>query len=261
MFAAIQTDFARALLDPERPLPDAVTAHTGRHPQKRFAVYRNNVVVSLIDALRTRFPATERIVGADFFAAMARVFVTAHPPRSRILHTYGDDFGDFIAAFEPAAEVPYLADVARLEAARTRAYHAADAQPLGRDDFSGLDPNDVASLRLRPHPSLQVVRSHHPVVTIWAMNAGEMELGPVGDKGAEDALVLRPGLDVTIRSLPPGGATFLLALSAGATLAEAATSAGADDERFDLTVNLAGLIESGAITALAPAEPSTPEQP
>ncbi len=91
---------------------------------------------SLIDALRTKFPATERIVGEEFFRAMARVFVIAHPPRSKILHTYGDDFGDFIAAFEPAAELAYLADVARLEAARTRAYHAADATPLTPADFA-----------------------------------------------------------------------------------------------------------------------------
>jgi hypothetical protein len=254
MFAAIQSDFARALLDPDVPPPHAVTAHTARHPQKRFAVYRNNVVVSLVNALRARFPATERIVGEDFFATMARLFVTAHPPRSKILHTYGDDFGDLIAAFEPAADLPYLADVARLEAARTRAYHAADSTPLGPDDFAGLDPAAVATIRLTLHPSLQVVRSSHPVVTIWAMNAGEMELGPIDDGVAEDALVLRPHLEVLVQGLPPGGTAFLEALARDLPLAAAAEHAGAADVRFDLTANLAGLIGSGAVIAFALAE-------
>lgn len=254
MFAAVQSDFARALIDPDLPIPNAVTAHAGRHPQKRFAVYRNNVVFSLINALRAKFPATERIVGADFFAAMAHVFVTAHPPRSKILYTYGDDFGDFIAAFEPASAVPYLADVARLEAARTRAYHAADAEPLAHDAFANIAPQSIGVLRLMLHPSLQIVRSHHLMVTIWAMNTGEMELGPIDDNAAEDALVLRPALEVTVRSLPPGGAAFLAALQDGATLAEAAERAATEDVRFDLTANLAGLIGSGAITAIAFAE-------
>lgn len=259
MFAALQSDFAQALLDPDRAMPDDLTSHTARHPGKRFAVYRNNVVVSLVNALRTKFPATERIVGDEFFAAMARIYVTAHPPRSKILHTYGDDFGDFIAAFEPASGVPYLADVARLEAARTRAYHAADAQPLAAEAFSNIDPQSVGTLRLTLHPSLQVLRSPHPVVTVWAMNAGEIELGPVDLDAAEDALILRPALTVTVRGLPPGGAVFVLALSSGATLAEAAANAASADPRFDLTANLAGLVGSGAVSAFTPACASSPE--
>jgi hypothetical protein len=261
MFAAIQTDFVRALLDPDMPPPDAVTAHTARQPQKRFAVYRNNVVVGLINALRAKFPATERIVGDDFFAAMARVFISTCPPRSKILHTYGDDFGDFIAGFEPAADIPYLADVARLEAARTRAYHAADAQPLAPAAFASIAPDAAGALRLSLHPSLQIVRSPHPVVTIWAMNAGEIELGPVDDGAAEDALVLRPGFAVTVRSLPPGGAAFLEALADGLPLGEAAERSAADDARFNFTANLAGLINSGAVAAFTPAEPCPTEGP
>lgn len=256
MFAARQTEFAKALLDPQAPIPDDVTAHTGRHPVKRFAVYRNNVVFSLINALRTKFPATERIVGEDFFAAMARLFVLAHPPRSRILHTYGDDFGDFIACFEPAAELPYLPDVAHLEAARTRAYHAADAAPLSPSAFQAIDPQTIGAMCLALHPSLQVLRSRYPVVTIWSMNAGEAPVAPVDDTQAEDALIVRPALEVTVRSLPPGGAAFLLALAAGAPLAEAASRAGAEDASFDLTVNLAGLIGSSAVVSLT--QGSTP---
>jgi hypothetical protein len=250
MPAASQTDFAQSLLDPDRPLPAGLMAHTSHRPEKRFAVYRNNVVVSLITALRTKFPATERIVGEEFFGAMARVFVMAHPPRSKILHTYGEDFGDFIAGFGPAAELAYLADVARLEAARTRAYHAADATALTAADFSEVAPDAIGSLRLTLHPSLEILRSRHPVVTIWSMNSGEAELAPVNENSPEDALILRPGLDVTVRLLPPGGAAFIGALANGATLAQAAEQAAADP-RFGLTHNLAGLIGSGAVIGLA----------
>ena len=120
MSIAIQGQFAKSLLDADLLPPAVLRAPDGADAKQRFGVYRNNVVVSLVNALRAKFPATERIVGEDFFAAMARIFVATHPPRSKILHTYGDDFGGFIATFEPAAGIPYLADITRLEAARTR---------------------------------------------------------------------------------------------------------------------------------------------
>jgi putative DNA-binding protein len=37
-----------------------------------YNVYRNNVTVSLIDALVAIYPAVQRITGGDFFRAMAR---------------------------------------------------------------------------------------------------------------------------------------------------------------------------------------------
>ena len=77
--------------------------------------------------------------------------------------------------------MPYLADVARLEAARTRAYHAADATPLDAADFGGIAPDTIGSLQVTLHPSLEILRSRHPVVTIWSMNAGETELAPVDE--------------------------------------------------------------------------------
>lgn len=250
--------FASALLDPDRPVPAEITSHTARHPEMRFAVYRNNVTVSLIEALRARFPATEAIVGADFFAAMARTFVRAQPPRSPLLMLYGDDFPAFVETFPSAAGLPWLADVARLEAARTRAYHAADASPLGPGDFSALDPDTLGATRVRLQPSAEIVRSRYPVVTIWAMNSGEAPLGPVDFGVAEDALVMRPHLTVLVMRLPPGAAAFLGALQDGATVAEALGAALANFADFDATAALTLLIGSGVATALTPSPEAAP---
>src|SRR5260370_38424589 len=136
MLASFETSFADALLNGDGRIPRGVTAHNAAVPARRFAVYRNNVVVGLGKALKSRFPAVEKIVGKEFFAAMARVFVTEQPPRSPLLATYADDFPAFIAAFEPARDLPYLADVARLEAARTPSSPPADAPPPAGAPFS-----------------------------------------------------------------------------------------------------------------------------
>lgn len=252
MSAALQQEFAHALLDPDAALPAGLVSHTSRAPHRRFAVYRNNVVAGLVNALRARFPATERIVGEDFFVAMARLFVQAHPPRSKILCEYGDDLPGFIAAFAPAAELAYLPDVARLEAARTRACHAADVQPLDPPAIVALSPEEPSALRFELHPAMQIVRSRHPLVTIWAMNAGERMLGPIDESVAEDALVARPQFDVLVYALPPGGADFLCALASGVPLGAAAQSALARHPHFDLTANLALVLRAGLITATQP---------
>ena len=218
-----------------------------QRPARRFAVYRNNVVAGLVKALRSRFPAVEKIVGEEFFAAMARGFVMEQPPRSPLLAAYGDEFPAFIAAFEPARELPYLADVARLEAARTRAYHAADAAPVDAGTFAALDADAVGgSIRIALHPSAEIVRSPHPDrhdLGDELRRAGARRRSRIG--AARMRWSIRPHLDVEVRLLPPGGAAFLLALAAGRPLAEAAEAALADHAEFDLAGNLAGLIGWG----------------
>ncbi len=251
MFATLQSDFAMALLDPDKPVPEGVIAHTGRAPAKRFAVYRNNVVVGLVNALRDRFPAVEKIVGGEFFSFASRIFVRQHPPRSPLMMEYGEEFPDFLAAFEPAAELPYLPDVARLESFRIRAYHAADADPLDASALQQIDPDALQGAVLTLHPSLRLLRSRYPVVTIWAMNSGKAELAPVEFDVAEDALVLRQSQTVTVQKLSPGGAAFVSALLRESTLADAAEIAFAGNEQFNLASNLATLIAAGAITGIA----------
>jgi hypothetical protein len=250
MSAAVEKVFAACLTDRARSAPDHLADSGGVRPERRFAVYRNNVAVSLSGAIAKRFPAVQRIVGEDFFAELARAYVAANPPRSPVMMTYGDEIPDFLAAAAGLDELPYLADVARLEAARTRAYHAKDAEPLAAQAFAAIDPAALGGVAIDLHPSVEIVRSEHPVVAIWAMNAGEAELGEIDDWRAEDALIARPELDVTVRVLPPGGAAFLNALKSGAPLGEAAAIAADDAADFDLTRNLIGLIEAGLAVRL-----------
>jgi hypothetical protein len=261
MLAPFEASFADALLNADQPIPGGITAHNAAVPTRRFAVYRNNVVMGLGKALKSRFPVVEKIVGEEFFAAMARVFVLKQPPCSPLLATYGDEFAAFIAAFEPARELPYLADVARLEAARTRAYHAADATPVGTDNFAALDTDVIGGIRIHMHPSVGIVRSTYPIVAIWAMNSGEQELETIQSWRGEDALVARPYLEVEVRALPPGGAAFLLALAGGRILSDAAEAALADDPNFDLTGNIAGLIDSGLVRDIVLPGPKSWQQP
>jgi len=251
MIATTQEQFVAALRDSALPVPEGIAAWNAARPLRRFGVYRNNVVSGLIGAVASRFPIAEKIVGEEFFAGMAYEFICLHPPRSPLLLTYGDDFADFVEAFEPARDIGYLADVIRLEAARGKAYHAADAAPLAADRLALLGEEQLAYLVFTPHPSASILRSGHPAVTIWAMNAGEMAFAPIDDWRGEDALVVRPEMTVEVHRLPPGGAAFLEAIFGSATLADAVGAALAAAPDFDLSANLAGALQAGAFTDLS----------
>ena len=123
--------FAPALLDPLRPAPEIVTGPNDKGPGKRYDVYRNNVTVSLIDALAAIYPAVQRITGTDFFRAMARFHVRQTPPISPLLFDYGRDFPAFIAQYEHAQMMPWLADVARIERAWLDAYRSLRGATAG----------------------------------------------------------------------------------------------------------------------------------
>ena len=239
--------FAAALLDPTMPPPAGLVAWNGSDPAVRFAVYRNNVVASLVAALGDTFPVVRELVGADFFTAMARLYAAEQPPASPVLAHYGDGFADWVTRFEPAAAVPYLADMARLERARVRAYHAADAPVLGAEAIAPhlADPAQLPQARLGLHPSLSVIVSPWAVVSLWAAHQGQGQLEDVEPARPECALVLRFEDDAAVLAIPAGAADFTLGLQRGLPLGEAADM----QEPLDLGAILATLIRHGAISA------------
>jgi len=252
----LQAEFIEALKRPDAPVPDAIGRKSGEPVKRRFDVYRNNVVVGMTEALRATFPAVDKLVGAEFFAASARIYIDQHPPRSPLLFRYGENFGDFLDGFPPAASTPYLGDVARLEWARLEAYHARDCEPLAIDALSQFlvagdgGASDVGSLRMTLHPSLALIGSRWPVVALWAASTGAGSSADVDMERAERALVIRPSRTVETRVLPLGSFTFITTLCNGETLQQAATAAESADAAFDLTEHLKGLFAVGAVSAI-----------
>ena len=136
-------------------------------PQERLSVYRNTFTQTLIRALRLSYPAVDRLVGAEFFDAAARDFMVGQPPRSSYLDEFGGDFPGFLEQFAPAASVPYLGDVARLEWAVSRALHAPDAVALDIASLQLVNADDHARIRFTPHPSASLVHTLFPSDVIW----------------------------------------------------------------------------------------------
>jgi hypothetical protein len=244
-------DFGRALLDPAAETPSGLVGPDGVSAPKRFNVYRNNVIVSLCDALAQSFPAIGSLLGEDYFRALARAFVLEHPPETPVLLWYGGDFAGFIEHFPPLAAYPYLADVARLEWAWLQSYHAADAAPLDPGALAAVAPEAVGEARLDLHPAARIVNSKWAIWDLVRLNRFDPDPQEALDPARpQSVLVSRPDLDVNVLLLRPGGGIFLEALMQGASLSEAAGLALEDCEEFNLSECLSDCLSHGAFSGL-----------
>lgn len=244
--AAMQAAFAAAMAgEGDDAAAAALARGEGPRPGARLDIYRNNIASALVRSLEGLYPALVRLMGADFFARVARDYARAHPPEHGRLLGYGFDLPRFVAGYEAAGRYPWFADVGRLELAWHRAYTAAEAEALRADELAGVPPERMAELVLVPHPSCQRLASPYPVSNIWRI-ALESEEEPEGnievEGGAEWLLVIRPGAEVEVRTLDESGFTFLGALAAGDPLGAAWEAACAADPGFDLQTCLTGLL-------------------
>ena len=240
--------FRAALLDPAQPVPDGLVDGTARPAGRRYNVYRNNVAVSLTEALREGFPVITKLLGQQNMDGLSGLFLRAHPPQSPVMMFYGAEFPAFIADMPQLAHLGYLADVARIELGLRRAYHAAGVPPIDPQALASLPPEGLLTTTFTFAPALQLIRSDWPIHAIWRFNSEAA--APKPEAGAQDVLILRPEFDPYPHLLPPGGAALITALINAHTLGAALDAATAEAPGFDLTPLLALLLDGGALTSL-----------
>ena len=234
--------FVRALLDPAQSVPAGLLAPGGRPAGRRFDVYRNNVANSLTEALRMAFPAVRRLLGEEYFTALAGVYLRSNPPRSRLMMFYGESFADFIMGFGPLVHLSWLSDVARLEQALRESYHAADAPPIAAERLAGLPPETLLTGRLVLAPALRLLRAKGPAHAIWSANTHGTP--PPRTLVPEAVLILRPGFDPEPQVIAQTMAEFLDHCLQGQPVGTAMDRAGPE---FDLGACLATLLAGGGL--------------
>ncbi len=229
--AQLQRAFAEAVLSSDAPVPAAIRRASGPAHASRFGVYRNNVIASLIKAVGARYPVVRKLLWDDAFNHAAYLYVMSEPPRSPVLLEYGESFPRFLRSIGDGVPAAYLADIAELESARVRAYHAADAAPLAPEVFAAIPSDDWPELRVTLHPSLTLLKSDFPIVSIWEANLNAND-NMLPAWRPECALVARPDLDVEVRLIPAAVHAFIAALASrntvGAAIEQAATLPGFD---------------------------------
>jgi hypothetical protein len=248
----LQTVFVRGVFDPADAEVAELIVPAGVSAAARLAVYRRNVLGNYAAALRDVFPVLLRLVGEPFFDQLARAYATQTPSRSGDLHDFGGELGAFLEALPEARGWPYLADIARLEWAVHRTFHARHAPALDVARLAAVPPERLPDLRFALHPAARLLRSPYPVLTIWHVNQPQWTGDQAVDLGlgAERVLIVRRGLEVTLEPLSAAEYAMLEALDAGRSLGDALAAALEVDAEFDLEAFLAKHALGGTLTEL-----------
>jgi Putative DNA-binding domain len=250
-----QTQFRTALLDPDQPIPGGLSDGADNVAGARFNVYRNNVAVSLTEAMHSTFPVIAKLLGTRNMDGLAGMFLRQHPPSSPLMMHYGDAFPDFLAGMEQLSHLGYLPDIARLELAIHRSYHASDSDPIAPEALAGLEPDALMSSVITLAPAVEILCSDWPIYDIWRFNsvADAPEPRPV----AQDVVVTRAEFDPEPQLLPSGGAIWIRALADGQTIAQSYEAALGHDAEFDLGATLAILLQGSGVVSLTQKDPTS----
>lgn len=219
----------------------------------RFDIWRNNVAVSLAEAIETTFPAVGRLIGTTMLRAAAADYAAANTPDSPLMMRYGATFPAFLATLPGLRDYPAVPEAAAIEVARVSAYHAADAPPLRAEALAAVAPEALQTLELRAHPAARLVPTPHGGLAAWRANAARPSAATPEDKDAAAALVTRPEADVLVHPLAAPAAHFAEALLAGRPLGEATAV-----EALDVATALAALLAAGAFAGFRPGAQSAP---
>jgi hypothetical protein len=242
---AFQKAFVDYLFDDPRA---ASAAALGRG----LAVHRNTIIKALVDALEANYPTVAQLVGEEWFRAGAAAYARENAPGTPVLALYGEAFPRFLATFEPGRELPYLAEVARIDRLWSEAHAAREMRVLAPDALSRLSPATLFRQHLTLHPATRFGRFQHCAVTIWAYHRAALRGADLAiDDRTEGALITRPRGPIEWARLDLPGFTFLQHLRGGASLGEAATAALEIDRTADIAKCLAELIANGAFAPTA----------
>jgi uncharacterized protein len=217
---------------------------------RRLAVYQANRLATGSQALAAAYPVIGKVVGTEFFEAMARVYLTHSPSASGDLNEYGVELPAFLEGFVPVRELPYLPDLARLEWAVHRAHFSADSTGLDLARLAAVTQAQQPSLHLKLNPLCAVFESRYPLAQIWeihqAAHTGEFSVQFEG--GPFHALVSRPRFRAQAGAIGGGEYAFLAATASGANLSDALDRALRADPAFALDAALRAWVEALVVT-------------
>ncbi len=216
-----------------------------------LAAYQANGHALAERSLLAVYPVVAALVGDDSFATMARELWHRHPPVRGDLAWWGEALAEFVEPNPQLDDVPYLADVARVEWALHRAAGAPDA---GTDpaSFALLTQVDPDTFTLRLAPGTAVIISTWPVASLVTAHLHDdpplaVAAARIQAHEDENAVVWRQALRPLVAACTPAEAALLAALLQGRSLLASLNDALAADAAFDLGAWLPGAVRDGMV--------------
>ncbi len=135
-------------------------------------IYRNNYYNNLISALRATYSCIDRLVGTEFFDFIAKKYIKKNPSISGNIIDYGNNFADFIKNSTYCNNLPYLADIAKLEYYYDRCYYLGTKATLS---------------------------SKYPIISIWQLDENSENINI--NSGGNNIRIYRKNLKVIVEKI------------------------------------------------------------
>ncbi len=242
----VQSDFMQAVFSKDESgiAPLLTDAH-------RVGIYRNNVYAALTKALQAIYPVVLRLVGEPFFHYAAGHYIDRHPSTSGDLNNFGVRYAEFLGEFQPAAQLPYLPDVARLEWCCHHAYLASDDAALDLQRLAEVPAENYGALRFRLNSASRVLRSPWPIDAIWQVNQDDYRGEPAVnlDQGGVALLVQRIENEILLLPLNAAEWAFLSAVAEDQPLAAIVERVLGADPKLDAGALLQKFVAQQTLTA------------
>lgn len=230
--ACFQADFAEALTSDQQPA-SPFRSHA-------FAVYRNTSARGAVEALRAAFPTVDMLVGDEMFTQVALDYRREQPPAGPVLSDYGNDFAGFLARQPWSSELPYLADVARLDRLWLESFLARDAAATPR--------SFIGSSRVMLQPATRIAWLATPAVSIWLAHRDQDGIVALEPEWVEEgALFTRPSLSVRTEQIGPAHYHLLRACMAPAPVDDVVAAVASAFPQADVPELLQRAVSSGAL--------------
>ena len=200
----LQQLFYDALVNPDsaktQVLSQQIKAAKDLTPSQGLGIYRGSIMGNLSRTLRSIYPVCYQLVGEKFFEAMAVAYMRRFPSHSPDLGDYGEALPDFLSNFSPAAQLPYLADVARLEWHWHRVFHGEASKVLDYQALSLVPQERWGELIFQLPRNSILLESAYPIHRIWQVNQPDYEGEEVVslDEGANKIFLWRQGYQMRL---------------------------------------------------------------
>lgn len=212
--------------------------HDGEFPAKNLTqVYRNNLFISLSEALAAVYPIVQKLVGEPFFGYLADAYIHQHPSTSGDIHDFGGMLPNFISSFPACDGLPYLADVAALEWAWHEVFHEKADPPLDLSRLAKVPPDETPRLRFLCQTASRLLHSRFPVLDIWLANQRDSKEKIDLDSGETWLAVVQFDLEPVCVALAEEEYEFLQFITDGLSLDEAARRITTKVPDFDLDLS------------------------
>jgi hypothetical protein len=257
--AGVEGGLAREATLKEHGIEAAIADDNRLSARDRLGIYANAYFYRLLDVFKEEFPCTHKVLGDINFHNLITGYLVECPPSQPSLLQAGHDLPRYLEATsgpptEFTSQMPFVADLARLERACIEVFHGADADVLDEASLRALAPPTWPSIRIRLHPAAQILDVEWRIDALIAAIKDGLQWKPP-ERASVTMLVWRQGSQVRHRALEAGERAALKTAASrtdfGSICAAIATELGptTDDTELASIINrmLAGWLRDGIL--------------